>query len=105
MMSLSDKDVLTSKDLEEVLCRVSALAETEFDGIRDWDFHHYDFGTFTDNGCSVATFRRKLESNHTVDDTVIYYVLEAFNAISNPQIFRQYAEKAKALLDVVSNSY
>jgi hypothetical protein len=104
-MSLSDKDVLTSKDLKEVLCRVSSRSETEFDELRDWDFHHYDFGTFTDNGCSVETFRHKLESNRTVDDTVIYYVLESFNAISNPQMFRQYAEKAKALLDVVSNSY
>jgi hypothetical protein len=104
-MSFSDKSELQGKDLEEVLCRVSSRSETEFDGLRDWDFHRYDFGTFTDNGCSVATFRRKIESNRTVDDTVIYYVLEAFNAISNPQIFRQYAEKAKALLDVVSNSY
>jgi hypothetical protein len=104
-MSFSDKSELQGKDLKEVLCRVSALAETEFDGIRDWDFHRYDYGTFTDNGCSVATFRHKLESNRTVDDTVIYYVLESFNAISNPQMFRQYAEKAKALLDVVSNSY
>ena len=104
-MSISDKIELKEKDLKEVLCRVSDRTETEFDGLRDWDFHRYDFGTFTDNGCSVATFRHKLESNRTVDDTVIYYVLEAFNAISNPQTFRQFADKAKTLLDLVSDSY
>lgn len=104
-MSISDKIELKEKDLKEVLRRVSDRTETEFDGLRDWDFHHYDFGTFSDDGCSVATFRSKLESNRTIDDTVIYYVLEAFNAISNPQMFRQFADKAKALLDEVSNSY
>ena len=85
--------------------RLNSATGENFAAVRDWDFHRYDFGTFTDNGCSVATFRHKLESNRTVDDTVIYYVLEAFNAISNPQTFRQFADKAKTLLDLVSDSY
>lgn len=78
--------------------RLNAATGESFTAIRDWDFHHYDFGTFSDDGCSVATFRRKLESNRTVDDTVIYYVLEAFNRHSDKEQFRMWANKAIGLL-------
>lgn len=78
--------------------RLNSATGENFDAVRDWDFHHYDFGTFSDEHCSVATFRRKLESNRTVDDTVIYYVLEAFNRHADKEQFRMWSNKAIGLL-------
>lgn len=78
--------------------RLNAATGDSFTAIRDWDFHHYDFGTFSDDGCSVAMYSRKLESNRTVDDTVIYYVLEAFNRHADKEQFRMWANKAVGLL-------
>ena len=78
--------------------RLNAATGESFEAIRDWDFHRYDFGTFSDNRCSVATFHSKLEYNRTVDDTVIYYVLEAFNRHADKEQFRMWANKAIGLL-------
>ena len=106
-MPTSDISQLDRKGIEDLERRVSEKTGTPFDAIRDWDWHRYDYGTFGDPHKSVHATERKIarQGHNTVDDAVMLYVLKAFDAISCPSKFKEYAGKAKALLDAVAESY
>ena len=68
---------------------------------RDWDAHRYDFGTFTDPNNSVNWYKKKLADKErvTLDDVVMYNVLQAFNAgVEDTKLFAEHAGKAIAIL-------
>ena len=100
-MAMSDEREIKPAQLDEALERVKERTGVKFSALRDWDLHRYDFGTLNDENNSVSFYKKKLEQpgSRTVDDTVYLYVLKAFNAISAPSKFREYAEKAVTLLN------
>ena len=68
----------------------------------DWDAHRYDFGTFTDPNNSVNWYKKKLANKKrvTIDDVVMYNVLQAFNVgVEDTKLFAKYAGTAVAILN------
>lgn len=94
-------------ELNEVFRRTIAKTGVAFDAIVDFDWHRYDGMAFTDLNNSLHTYEHKIAQpgRNTVDDSVMFYVMSAFNCTRNPESFKEYAGKAKALLDAVIESY
>lgn len=71
-------------------------------GFRDWDAHRYDYGTFTDPRNSVNWYKKKIANKErvTLDDVVMYNVLQAFNVgVEDPKLFAKHAGIATAILN------
>lgn len=69
---------------------------------KDWDAHRYDYGTFTDPHNSVNWYKKKIANKErvTLDDVVMYNVLQAFNVgVEDPKLFAKHAGIASRILN------
>lgn len=95
------KDALRKRIVEDVNKMTGGHEGNPIIYFRDWDWHHYDHGTFIDHDNSVNRIKDKLKNPNRVslDDVIYYHLMQAFNvSLDDKALFLEHACLARDIL-------